>query len=527
MKHPFEAFLEAFIPKVALLQKRTYKLLWILETTGSKDASDLKAELDTELKLLFHDPKAYEQLLKWEKDPEIEDPLLKRQLKLLLFEFKKNQLPEELLHEISVREANIVLAYGNFRAECEGKKLSENQILDLLENEEDPEKRKKAWEASKQIGSFLAPQILELVELRNRAAKSLGYPDFFQMQLELQEVNQSWLLETFETLGKASNAAYNKVLEKIEQSQMQRFRVSREELGPWAWNNPFCQEDPIDAQEIDTLVENVDLVQIGTDFFDKMGFDVRPILARSDMYEKEGKNQHAFCINIDRDKDIRTLNNVRPTIKWLETVLHELGHAVYELGYDSSLPWLLREPPHMLTTEAMALLCGRQAYRLAPLKQMLPNALSKETTMRKAEEGLRRRQLIFSRWVMVMTEFERALYSNPKQNLNALWWSLVEKHQKIRMPKGREECQDWAAKVHIGMAPVYYFSYLLGEMYASALHAELSSKEHINTVEAGKFFREYVFKPGCSLSWDKLVEHSTKKPLSCDAWLEEFATNHE
>ena len=94
-----------------------------------------------------------------------------------------------------------------------------------------------------------------------------------------------------------------------------------------------------------------------------MGVDVQPILKRSDMYERPGKNQHAFCIHIDREGDVRTLNNVKESIKWLETVLHELGHAIYELGFDENLPWLLREPPHMIPTEAMALIAGRQAYR--------------------------------------------------------------------------------------------------------------------------------------------------------------------
>ncbi len=74
-----------------------------------------------------------------------------------------------------------------------GKKLSENEILEILKTETDPARRKKIWAASKEIGSALAPQILELVHLRNQAAQAMGYSDFFQMQLELQEVDSKWL----------------------------------------------------------------------------------------------------------------------------------------------------------------------------------------------------------------------------------------------------------------------------------------------------------------------------------------------
>ncbi|MES2345476.1 MAG: M2 family metallopeptidase [Chlamydiota bacterium] len=522
-KHPFEHFLGNFTPKAAKLQRQVYKLLWIMETTGSSDAADLKAELEAEFKLLFHDKDTYARLLDWEKDPFLNDPLLKRQLHLILIEFKKNQIPEELLRLISEREAQLSMAYTNFRSKCDGKSLTENEIRKVLSEETNPEKRKKVWEASKEIGRHLAPLILELVILRNTAAQSLGYSDYFQMQLELQDVDVNWLLETFEILEEESATAYDKTLDTIAQWQEQRFHVAKEELGPWAWSDPFCQEDPIQDNNLDHLLQDHDFIEIGRQFFGSMGFDVDAILKRSDMYEREGKNQHAFCINIDREQDIRTLNNIRPTLKWLEVILHELGHAVYELGYDASLPWLLKKPPHMLVTEAMALICGRQAYRAASLKQLLPNKLEYTESFAKAEQGLRRRQLIFSRWVIVMTAFESALYQNPAQDLNQLWWALVEKHQKISAPSNREGACDWAAKYHIGMAPAYYFSYLLGEMLASTFEQHLPKGSNFNSTQVGDYFKERLFRSGSIHPWHELVKRATNAPLTSTSWTQEFS----
>ena len=124
-----------------------------------------------------------------------------------------------------------------------------------------------------------------------------------------------------------------------------------------------------------------------------------------------------------------------------------------------------------------------------------------------------------------MTAFESELYRNPDQNLNALWWQLVQKYQKITPPEGRQDKADWAAKYHIGLAPVYYFSYLLGEFFASAIQASL--KQHtgssfLSSPAAGKFLQEKLFYPGNEIRWDTLVIHVTGKPLSCDAWIEEF-----
>ena len=524
--HKFEQFLQDFIPSVEKKSTQLNKALWILETTGLNDAADLKAELDTELRLCFNDAKIYQQLLAWDKDPALSNPILKRQLNVLIRTFKQNQIPPALVEEIAQKEAALSQSYAQFRPTLEGKPLSENDIRDQLKTEERPEVRKKVWEASKEVGVQLAPQILALVHLRNQAAKSLGYSDYFQMQLDLQEVDGPRLLNLLEELSQKSDAAYAQVLKGIEERQAKRFGVSPKELGPWAWSDPFGQEDPLDTHELDQLLGGVDIPHVSQAFYSSMGVDVGPILARSDMLERPGKSQHAFCIHLDRKGDVRTLNNVKNSIKWLETVLHELGHAIYELGFEKNLPWLLREPPHMIPTEAMALLAGRQAYRYNALGHLVGTAQATEPLRRKAEESLRRRQLIFSRWVLVMTAFESELYRDPSQDLNALWWHCVEKYQKICAPQNRQGKADWAAKYHLGLAPVYYFSYLLGELFASAIQEALTKEcgsHELQGHQVGTFLEKKLFGPGNRLSWGDLVTEVTGAPLNPDAWLKEFA----
>lgn len=525
-KHPFETFLADFVPQVARKSTQLNKAFWILETTGSTDAADLKADLDTELRFLFNDGTVYQNLLVWEKDPTLVDPLLKRQLNVLIRSFKQNQIPKKFLEEMAQKEAALAMSYATFRPELDGTKVSENDIRSILKKEKTPIKRQAAWEASKKIGEVLAPQILSLVKLRNDAAASLGYPDYFQMQLDLQEVDSAWLLRTLDDLAQKSDKAYAKLIYDIEHAQSKDFGVAPSELGPWAWSDPFGQEDPLNMQELDQMVAGVDISKVTADFYRNMGIDVNPILAKSDMFERPGKNQHAFCIHIDRSGDVRTLNNVKDSVQWLETVLHELGHAIYELGFDPHLPWLLREPPHMIPTEAMALFAGRQAYRYDSLEALVGASPEKELLRKKAELSLRRRQLIFSRWVLVMTAFESELYRNPIQDLNALWWRLVEKYQKIRPPKNRQGKWDWATKYHIGLAPVYYFSYLLGEMFASSIQEALVMQEGtsaLSSESAGRFLNEKLFNPGNRMSWSELITHVTGKPLNGDAWIREFA----
>ena len=70
-----------------------------------------------------------------------------------------------------------------------------------------------------------------------------------------------------------------------------------------------------------------------------------------------------------------------------------------------------------------------------------------------------------------MFRFEKALYDDPDQDLNALWWDIVERYQMVKRPEGRN-APDYASKIHIVSAPAYYHNYLLGQLFADqVLHA--------------------------------------------------------
>jgi peptidyl-dipeptidase A len=127
---------------------------------------------------------------------------------------------------------------------------------------------------------------------------------------------------------------------------------------------------------------------------------------------------------------------------------------------------------------------------------------------------------MFARWVLVMTHFERYLYSDPEGDLDAQWWSLVERFQLVTPPPGRS-APDWAAKIHVSAAPVYYHNYLLGEVLASQLTAAIETQcgGLVGVPEAGEMLIERVFRPGSLLRWDSLIEAALGSPLSPKAFV--------
>ncbi len=145
--------------------------------------------------------------------------------------------------------------------------------------------------------------------------------------------------------------------------------------------------------------------------------------------------------------------------------------------------------------------------------------------------SLRYQLLIFSRWCQVMLRFEKGMYDNPDQDLNKLWWDLVEKYQLVKRPAGRN-APDYASKVHIVSAPVYYHNYMMGELFASQVHhaivrelyrgSDPATVHYAENKAIGEFMRKRVFEPGRTLNWNDLTKHATGEPLNAKAFAADF-----
>jgi peptidyl-dipeptidase A len=123
-----------------------------------------------------------------------------------------------------------------------------------------------------------------------------------------------------------------------------------------------------------------------------------------------------------------------------------------------------------------------------------------------------------------MTGFERSLYADPDGDLDSAWWELVARHQRLTPPEDRN-APDWAAKIHVAVAPVYYHTYLYGSIVALQLRDALRNKAGglVDRPDAGQLLVARLFAPGQSIRWDRLVEHASGAPLTVDALAREVA----
>ncbi len=517
-----QAFIDDYLDVVEPLQRKAALLYWDAATTGSDESFKNYSEIDLRVRQIHSDPDKFAELQALKQSGAVQDEVLARQLDVLYNEYLPNQIDTTLLRQIVEKSSAVEQKFSTFRGTIDGNPVTNNDIETILKNETDSSVRKKAWLASKQVGAAVAADVIELARLRNAGAQKLGFDNFHSLMLAATDQKAEELDNIFAELK-----------QELDGILAEMYGIGLAGLMPWHYHDPFFQETPlVYSIDLDAYYADQDVVELAKIFFAGIHMDVTSILENSDLYEREGKNPHAFCTDINRAGDVRILCNVHNNERWMETMLHELGHGVYDKFNDPKVPYLLREPAAAFTTEAIAMFFGRLSRNPDWMQAMLGLSNDQRNDIaRVADKYMQLKQLIFARWAMVMYNFEKELYADPDQDLNAVWWELVERFQLVTKPAGRDE-PDWAAKIHVALYPVYYHNYLLGELFASQLHhhiiknvLNLQSDQgvgYVGQVAVGDYLKKYIFKPGSTSPWNTMISNATGEPLTAKYFVEQF-----
>ncbi len=525
----FKKLRDDYVAKYKPLSIESETAWWDASTTGEQAAFDRRKAAQGKLVELHSNKDRFKQIEALKFPPKIEDPVLARELDVMYRNHLSGQADPELQKQIIALETKIEQAFNAHRGKAGGKELSENDIRKTLSETKDSKEAEAAWKAYMQVGDKIGGELAVLVQLRNELAMQLRFPSFFAYKMKLQELDGNELVKMFDELDALTGPPFAELKKNIDTAMATRFSIKPEELRPWHFGDLFFQEAPnTEGVDFDDVYKDKDMLAITKDYYNSMGLPADDILARSDLYEKPGKSQHAFCTNLNRSDDIRVLCNLKPNAYWADTLVHELGHGVYDKFISKDVPYLLHEPAHSLTTEGYAMMKGamtkNEDFLIKAVKVSPGEAAGLAQAARKA---LRAEKLIFARWAQVMMRFEKGMYENPGQDLGELWWTLKKKYQLLNPPETTKR-PDYAAKVHVATVPVYYHSYLLGELFGTQVHAYMA--KNITNIDdpartsfygdkkAGEYLKDKVFGPGNLYPWNELTKRATGEPLSPKAF---------
>ena len=298
---------------------------------------------------------------------------------------------------------------------------------------DDPAERREAWEASKTVGAEVADDVRELARLRNEAARSLGHRDWFALSLSADELDEQKLIDTLADADRVTAEPFARWKGALDEKLAARFGCAVSELRPWHYADPFFQETPPDgAVDLDPLFDGQDVVALSRRTFEGIGFDVEGILARERSLPAR-RQEPARVLHRHRPRrrrahprEHRRRRTTRPTRCSTSSATASTTSASATTCRGSCARRISSRPRHPRSSPARS--PGGASGSSSSSARARPRSPSSGARLEAARAA---ELLVFTRWVLVMNAFERALYADPEADLDTLWWELVSRYQGI------------------------------------------------------------------------------------------------
>lgn len=490
-------------------------------------------------------------------------PLQVKQLEYVLFNAgaSPGTIPDVVNARIALEaaEANILdswvfcLVPRNADGTCPDPKVA-NDIDDVLMESRDLAERRRAWEASKEVGKALKPGLAELIPLRNRVAREMGYSSYFGYMVAEYGMTVPEMMGLLEGLVTDMQPLFSAVHTWAGRQYVGRYgQAAPGATMPAHWiGNRWAQEWPglVEAGNLDPYFAGRTpewIVKSSESFYTSLGFPALPpsFYEKSDLYpvpagDPRKKNAHASAWHVDLRQDVRSLMSVEPDAQWFFTSHHELGHIYYYTSYTRpEVPPVLRGGAnrgfHEGIGELISIAAGQAPYlksigvlpkdaKVDPMQHMLVEALEQTVAFVPFAAG-------------TMSNFEHDLYERnlPPEQWQARWWELVAKYQGVVPPDPARisdpDLCDACTKTHIIDDPAGYYDYAIATVLKYQLHEHIARKilkqdphacNYAGNKEVGTFLRG-ILEQGATRDWRVVLKEATGEDLSTRAMVAYFA----
>jgi oligoendopeptidase F len=395
--------------------------------------------------------------------------------------FRPHQLSDDLekmLHERDVvgRQAWMRLfdeTMADLRFDVDGKKLTSNEALNLL-YEQDGAKRKAAADA---VSKGLKDNQRIFALVTNTLAKEKEIDDKwrkFARPVSSRNLANQVEDEVVDALVAAVKASYPKLSHRYYKLKAKWLGLPK--LNYWDRNAPLPDDEdaPIEWNEAQSLVLNAysafspKLAEVGRTFFEKGWIDVPP---------RPGKAPGAFAHPTVPSAHPYLLLNYHGRTRDVMTLAHELGHGVHQV-LAAPQGQLLCDTP--LTLAETASVFGEMLTFQALLKRETDPDERKVLLAGKVEDMLNTvvRQI-------AMHEYERRLHDSRRngeltpEQVSEIWLATQREAlgDGVDLPDGTGYAIYWAYIPHFIHVPFYVYAYAFGDCLVNSLYAAYQQAE--------------------------------------------------
>jgi peptidyl-dipeptidase A len=435
--------------------------------------------------------------------------------------------------------------------------LDIEEITQILAENRDPRRLEEVWAGWHRVGVRMRNDYTRFVELSNKGAKVLGFPDTGVMWRSKYDMPPEEFAQELDRLWGQLRPLYVSLHAYVRARLREKYGPIVPEKGPipahllgnlWQqdWSNleplvapvgaapTFSLTDRLQAKRVDAL----EMVRIGERFFTSLGFEPLPkTFWERSLFVKPRDREvecHASAWNVDNVDDLRIKMCIDVTAEDFSTIHHELGHNFYQRAYNTQ-PMAFRESAndgfHEALGDTVALsVTPEYLVKIRLLDKAPPTSGDTALLLRAALERLAFLPigLVVDRWRWQV--FDGSI---TPANYNRAWWDLKLKYQGVAPPSPRgEEFFDPGAKYHVPANTPYSRYFLAGILQfqfhralakAAGCTAPLHRCSIYESKAAGQKLRA-MMELGASRPWPDALEMLTgQREMDASAMVEYFA----
>jgi hypothetical protein len=450
-----------------------------------------------------------------------------------------NEAGQALMREIVEAEATLFTRrrdlpprHINEQGESEVASLSmlaTNQATNPIE-----ERRRSSFDSFREIERWVLDNgFLDLVRLRNRFARSLGFANYFELKLRKNERMRpeqlTAILDDFLARTEAANAR-----------SLAALTATHGEAATTPWNLRFFASGDV-VRRMDAYMPFGPALRRWVESFRRLGIEFRGATMQLDLIERPGKYQNGFChgpiptwINARGEWMPGQINftaeakpdQVGSGVRAINTLFHEGGHAAHFANVAQNSPCFSQEyaPTSMAYAETQSMFCDSllsdadwlKRYARNAQGEVIPDALihdrvASSQPMRAFDE----------RSIAVVPYFESALYQLSDAALTPETVLALARQTEVRV-LGLESPRPMLAIPHLlnQESAASYQGYLLAHMAVYQTRA-FFLRQHgylTDNPAIGPTLSAHYWAPGNSLDHDQMLRDLTGEGFSA-RWL--------
>ena len=386
------------------------------------------------------------------------------------------------------------------------KCYSLNDLSRILATSTNPDELLDAWVGWHKISVPMKDKYARFVELSNKGAKELGFPDTGAMWRSGYDMSPEEFSAEMERLWRQVEPFYISLHTYVRRQLIKKYGkiadrpdglIPAHLLGNmWAqeWGNVYPLVAPAGGGQGYDLTKQLEkqglgsgpatlenakkMVKYGENFFTSLGFAPLPetFWERSLFVKPQDRDVvcHASAWDVDSKEDLRLKMCIEIRDEDFVTIHHELGHNFYQRAYMNQPPLFqdsANDGFHEAVGDTIALSVTPEYLKeVGLLDQVPPESSDIGYLLRQAMD-----KIAFLPFGLMIDKWRWEVFSGqvtPEQ-YNKAWWDLKKKYQGVAPPTERSEADfDPGAKYHIA-SNTPYARYFLARILQFQFHRAL------------------------------------------------------